>query len=399
MLGAIFVGLSGMQAYAKGLKTISNNVANMNTLGYKASTISFSDLSGVNGSGLSYTSSQLGGSTGRGVKYNPERIDFKQGSFEQTDNALDLSILGNGFLAVKNDAGETYYTRTGQFAVDSNGYIANQNGDRLTILNAGMQPETINVNDHLTNDPEATKTISITQAIGSGMATDAQIQNVQVYDAMGSVHTWTIKLAKQTPAADPTKTTYTVKVYEGETQMGADGTISFGNLDGAVGDPASFSINAVPSNAGAMSIKLDFSAAKMNAGADSLLQAKADGHVVGSLNNLTVDTHGKLVLVYSNQQKVELGAIAIADFQDQQQLTRVGNGLFQNTGTAGFVYKTSGADGSGTLQSGQLEASNVDLTAEFGNLILIQRGFDASSQVVSATNDMIQALFGMRGHG
>ena len=399
MLGAIFVGLSGMQAYAKGLKTISNNVANMNTLGYKASTISFSDLSGFSGSGLSYTSSQLGGSTGRGVRYNPERIDFTQGSFEQTDNALDLSILGNGFLAVKNEAGETYYTRTGQFSVDSNGYIANQNGDRLTVLNAGMVLETVNVNDHLTNDPEATKSISITQAIGSGMAADAQIQNVLVYDAMGSVHTWTIKLAKQTPAVDPTKTTYTVKVYEGDTQMGTDGTISFGNLDGAVGAPSTFSINAVPTNAGAMSVTLDFAAAKMNAGADSLLQAKADGHAVGSLNNLNVDAKGKLILVYSNQQKVELGAITIADFQDQQQLTRVGNGLFQNAGSAEVVYKTSGADGSGTLQSGQLEASNVDLTAEFGNLILIQRGFDASSQVVSATNDMIQSLFGMRGHG
>jgi len=399
MLGAIFVGLSGMQAYAKGLKTISNNVANMNTLGYKASTISFSDLSGVSGNGLNYSSSQLGGSAGRGVRYNPERIDFRPGNYEQTDNALDLSILGSGFLVVRNDAGNIYYTRTGQFSVGSDGYIANQNGDRLTILNEGLSPETVNVNDHLTSDPEATQTISITQAIGSGMTEDAQIQNVQVYDAMGSAHTWMFKLSKQTSTTDSSETTWIVKVFEGDTQMGVDGTVSFDNLNGAVIDPATFSINAFPVNAAAMSVTLDFSAAKMNASASSLLQASADGHAVGALNNLDVDNNGKLILVYSNGKRVELGDIAIADFQDQQQLTRVGNGLFQNTGGAAFAYKTSGVDGGGKLQSGQVEASNVDLTAEFGNLILIQRGFDASSQVVSATNDMIQALFGMRGHG
>jgi len=389
-----------MEAFAKGLKTISNNVANMNTLGYKASTISFSDLSGASGEDLNYSSSQLGGSAGRGVRYNPERIDFRQGSYEQTDNALDLSILGSGFLVVKNEAGNIYYTRTGQFSVGSDGYIANGSGDRLTILNAGLVPETVNVNDHLTNDPEASQKITITQAIGTGMTDDAQIQNLQVYDSMGSVHTWTIKLSKQ--AATPTdlsKTTYTVKVFEGDTQMGADSSISFDNLNGSVINPATFSINAAPLNAATMSVTVDFSAAKMNASSSSLLQATADGHAVGALNNLDVNDNGKLVLVYSNGEKVELGDIAIADFQDQQQLTRVGNGLFQNTGGSAFAYKTSGIDGGGKLQSGQVEASNVDLTAEFGSLILIQRGFDASSQVVSASNDMIQALFGMRGHG
>ena len=89
----------------------------------------------------------------------------------------------------------------------------------------------------------------------------------------------------------------------------------------------------------------------------------------------------------------------MATFEDQQQLVRVGQGLFKNAPRNTVRYSSSGAQGTGSLQTGQVEASNVDLTAEFGNLILIQRGFDASSQVVSATNDMIQQLFGMRGHG
>ena len=148
-----------------------------------------------------------------------------------------------------------------------------------------------------------------------------------------------------------------------------------------------------------MAVTLDFTAVKTASTTDGSLHSTPDGHASGVLTSASVNAKGELELGYSNSQTTVLGSIAIADFQDQQQLVRVSGGLFKNSGTGQFQYTSSGSNGIGTLQTGQVEASNVNLTSEFGNLILIQRGFDASSQVISASNDMIQQLFGMRGHG
>lgn len=397
MLGPIYIGLSGMQAYAKGLQTISNNVANLDTLGYKASTISFSDVFGEGGNGLSYTSGQ-GGTTGNGVQYDLDRTDFTQGTLQQTGGGLDLAIQGDGFLVVQNDNGDTFYTRTGQFSVDSKGYISNQNGDRLTILDSSNQPQTVNVNDHLTSAPVATTNVAFTNIIDSSTtATSPATANITVYDSIGAAHTWKISVAPATTTDTTAAKQWTVTVTEGTVPVGT-GTVAFGSNGNSV-SPSSFTINSTPTDANAMAVTLDFGKAQVLSNGTSTLTGKPDGYAVGSLTSAKVNANGEMVLTYSNSQTTTLGAISIADFQDQQQLVRVGGGLFKNSGTGQFQYTTSGANGIGTLQTGQVEASNVNLTSEFGNLILIQRGFDASSQVISASNDMIQQLFGMRGHG
>jgi flagellar hook protein FlgE len=120
---------------------------------------------------------------------------------------------------------------------------------------------------------------------------------------------------------------------------------------------------------------------------------------VGALASVGVDADGQIKLTYSNEKTDLLGAVAIADFRDPQQLERVGGGLLEDRHGARGRLLPSGIDGIGKLVSKQLEASNVDLSQQFGDLILIQRGFQASSQVVSVSNDMIQQLFGIRGQG
>jgi len=399
MLESIYIGLSGMNAYAKGLKTISNNVANLDTLGYKASTISFSDLFGEDAYSLGYTLQQQG-SYGTGVRYNPETIDFTQGSFQQTGGALDFAIDGNGFLVVQNDIGDIFYTKTGQFSVDQKGYVVNQNGARLTILNATNQPEAINVNSRLSYAPVATQTITFSQNLSSS-ATTADVPNIAVYDSNGTAHAWDVSLAPVTATgASGTTTQWTVTVKDETGATIGTGTIEF---NGGISVPGSSSVtvNTTPGGASAMSVNLDFSGVQsFSAGTTSTLQAsKVDGNAIGSLTSVTVNAQGQVVLNYSNSQTTMLGSVALADFRTPQQLVRVGNGLFKNPVAGPVQYTSSGAAGTGTLQTGEVEASNVNLTAEFGNLILIQRGFDASSQVISATNDMIQQLFGMRGHG
>lgn len=400
MLGSIYVGLSGMQAYSEGMKTISNDVANLDTLGYKASTLSFSDVFSQPDGSLGYVASESGGSTGNGVKYNKETIDFTPGTLQQTGGALDLAVNGNGFLVVQNTTGDTFYTKTGQFSVDSNGYVVNQSGSRLTLLNASNQPETINISGQKTNAPVATTTVTFGQNLSSS-ATSADVPNITVFDSNGVSHTWDVSLAPGAASASSgTTTNWTVTVKDETGAKIGTGTVSF---NGGVSVPGSSSVtvNATPNGAKAMAVTLDFSSvSSFSAGTtNTLATSKVNGNAIGTLTSVTVNSQGQVVINYSNAQTTVLGSVAMADFEDQAQLVRVGNGLFKNPAKDVVRYNASSSNGNGSLLTGQVEASNVNLTAEFGNLILIQRGFDASSQVVSATNDMIQQLFGMRGHG
>jgi len=169
-------------------------------------------------------------------------------------------------------------------------------------------------------------------------------------------------------------------------------------------DPANATITIATSPAGTdpLSVVLDFSGDvdSFSSGTLSTLRAaNVDGRGLGSLTSVTLDDTGQLKLSYSNQESELLGFVAIADVRDPQRLERVGAGLFRDAGGAGVRLLGSGQDGIGKLVSRQIEASNVDLSQQFGDLILVQRGFQASSQVISISNDMIQQLFGIRGQG
>src|SRR3954467_9395810 len=135
MLGSIYIGLSGLNAYSKGLQTISNNVTNLNTPGFKGTTFNFADSFGLGGLGSSFSHYIGGRQVGAGVRYGTESIDFRQGDLRQTGGDLDLAIQGSGLLVLKNGT-HTYYTRTGQFQIDKDGYVALLGSDyRLGVLN------------------------------------------------------------------------------------------------------------------------------------------------------------------------------------------------------------------------------------------------------------------------
>jgi flagellar hook protein FlgE len=399
MLGALFTALGGMNAFTQGLQTISNNVANLDTTGYKAQTVSFEDVFNQGGNGLDFTEG-ADQSVGAGVTFGTPQIDFSAGTMQQTGGKLDLAIQGNGFLVLKNEQGDTFYGTTGQFAVDANGYIASSTtGDRLTILNGSGQAAPINVNADQTNPPVGTSTITFTGNISSALTQAATVQGITVYDSSGAAHTWTVTLTP--PGNSGTPGQWTVSATDGTNNFGgaAADTIQFTASGAPVPgqDTVTFATTTYP---GGGSVTLSLKGATSFAqGSSNGLQASNDGNPSGNLTGITVNSSGQLVAAYSNNQTTTLGTVAIADFQNPQQLRQASNGLFINNSLGAFVLQSSGQGGVGTLLSGQVEASNVNLTAEFGDLILIQRGFDASSQIVSATNDMIQSLFGIRGHG
>jgi flagellar hook protein FlgE len=392
MFGSIYVGLSGLNAYSRGLQQVSNNVTNLNASGFKASTVSFNDLVGINGhGGASYSGSNDGG--GNGVEIGATRIDFKQGELRQTDRDLDLAIDGSGFLMLMR-GDEVLYTRTGSFEVNKDGFIVLAGTEyRLATLDASGRPVSLSIDASRTSAPTATTTIKLADNLSS-TATTYGISDVKVYDASGGEHVWQIKFTKPEGTANE----WSIEITDDKAKTVGTKTLKF--IQGQV-DPTTNKLLFEDSDSG-LSVTLDFSqnVTSFSAGTVSTLRsASVDGYKVGAITSITVNDTGKLEIGYSNEQKKELGPIAIADFRDPQALEQRSGGLFHDSGLAQRELTSTEDKRVGRVLSRRLEASNVDLAAAFGELILIQRGFQASSQIISVSNDMIQQLFGMRGQG
>lgn len=391
MFGSIYVGLSGLNAYSRGLQQVSNNVTNLNTSGFKAATVSFSDLYGVSGGGgLSYTDGGKG--AGNGVKLGENQIDLRQGELRQTERDLDLAMDGSGFLMLMRGE-EVVYTRTGSFEVNKDGFIVLAGTEyRLATLNEAGKAVSLSIDDNRISAPKPTTAIKFAGNLSS-TATTHGISDIKVYDSSGVEHVWQVQFTK--PAA--TGSEWTVKVTDAKgKEIGAQ-TLKF---IGSVPDPAATKLVFANTEAN-LSVTLDLSTVtSLSSGSESQMRVgSVDGYKLGAITSLRVNDLGKLEIGYSNEQKKELGAVAIADFRDPQALEQRSGGLFTDSGTGQRELLTSADERVGKVLSRRLEASNVDLSKQFGDLILIQRGFQASSQIISVSNDMIQQLFGIRGQG
>jgi flagellar hook protein FlgE len=386
-----------MNAYSRGLQTISNNVANLNSPGFKATATNFSDVFSYGGGGLTFFSGLGSAQAGNGVRFSEARVDFGQGDLRQSDGDLDLAIQGSGFLVLLKD-GKTYYSRTGQFIVDTDGFVSQTGGTgyRLGVLDGTGRAVALNLDSKRTSAPIATTTVKLSDNLSSS-ATTATISDIAVYDALGGKQTWQAKFDKVTDATG----VWTVTITD---QTGSEVGKQTLKFVGSTVDPAAnkLTFTKAISDTNPLSVVLDFSSGvtSFSAGTTSTLRAASvDGNGVGALTTVTIDEQGQVKLTYSNSKTDLQGFVALADFRDPQQLRRLSGGLFENAGNGPVRMISSGTEGIGRLLSKQSEASNVDLSQQFGDLILIQRGFQASSQVVSITNDMIQQLFGIRGQG
>lgn len=397
MLESIYIGMSGLTAHSKGLQTISNNVANINTPGFKTTTPRFSDLyygQQFSNNALGYAHTMQFGS---GVEYSYSFMNFTQGDIRNSDGQLDLAIQGEGFIPLL-DGDQVKYVRTGQFIVGDDGYIQdNGTGLRLATLSASGSLQPISLDGKRMNPPAPTKSIQFSDNLSSG-ATEFSIPNIDVYDNSGEKHTLKIVF---TPDNSIFPGRWSVAVHNADDQVIGQSTLQFlGGIPEPGMDVLEFTLEAT--NAPASTIQLDFSSGvtSFSAGTYSSLRvSKSDGYAAGTLSSTTVDEHGTLVLNYSNGQTEEMGKVALAKFSDPQRLVQESNGLFNASKSPPPSYTTSKQNGAGMLVSGYSEASNVDLSTEFGRLILIQRGFQASSQVISTANEMIMQLFQMRGQG
>lgn len=392
MFGAIYIGLSGLTAYSNGLKAVSNNVSNLNTTGFKSANVTFSDIYGTGSSGGLDYGYGFGGS-GHGVGLNAPTINFSQGELRQTDRDLDLAIDGNGFFVLQ-DGEQTYYTRTGSFAVNEEGYIVLSGTDyRLAVLDDDGRPVSLNIDSARTSAPAATDRIKFADNL-STTATSYTLPDVKVYNARGTESVWKIAFSRTETVSD----VWTVKITDAKGRDIGSKTLKF---SGSTVDPTTSTL-LFEDSANGLSVTLDFSAnvTSFSSGSVSTLRAaEVAGNPVGTIAKLAINQDGKLEISYTNEKKKELGAVAIADFREPQRLEQRGNGLFVSDGYGQQQLLPASDPRVGSILSKRLEASNVDLSGQFGDLILIQRGFQASSQIISVSNDMIQQLFGIRGQG
>lgn len=391
MFGAIYVGLSGLQAYSEGLQKVSNNVSNLNSTGFKSSAVSFSNLQSTRDSGGLGLRDGAGGS-GSGVSLDATMLDMKAGELRQTGRDLDLAIDGTGLLVLLKGK-EVRYTRTGSFDIDKDGYVTlNGTEWRLGVLDGAGRAVPVSIDPWRTNAPAVTTKVVFADNLSS-TATTYAINDVAVYDAGGGKHVWQLAFTRTENTSD-----WKIAVTDDKGKAIGEQTLTFAN-----GDPTAETAKPTFADAdNGLSVEFDFSTnvKSFSSGTVSTLRtASVDGHAVGTITTLGVNADGELEIGYSNDEKQQLGAVALAAFRDTQALVQESSGLFTVEGHPQVELLASSDPRVGLVKSQRLEASNVDLSKEFGELILIQRGYQASSQIISVSNDMIQQLFGIRGQG
>lgn len=393
MLDSIYIGMSGLVSFSKGLTNISNNVANLNTPGFKGSQLEFLDL--FYRYQYSGSSDQQGSpySEGSGVRAGATLANFSDGSFSQTGNDLDLAISGNGFFTLTK-AGQTFYTRAGQFQIDSEGYLsAKDDGARVAGFAGGGLTD-ISVSGKRSNPAQATRSINFVNTLSTS-STSFSVPNVPVFDSLGIEHKLTLNLTNNSAT---TPGSWTATLLDGSTTV-ATGGISYGATGSPVAGQDTLAFTYTPGGgANPSAITLDFSGSSYFSSSSSTLSVgKSDGYAAGYLTKTTVDTDGSVVLNYSNGQKVKDQRLALTWFDNTAALQAQGSNRYILNGTSAKVLGNPGDNGLGTLKSGGIELSNVDLAREFSELIIVQRGYQASSQVISAANEMIQQLGDIRG--
>ena len=403
MMDAIYTSLSGMQAYSTGLDVISNNVANLNTVGFKGSTPVFEDL--VSQSATASLSGEPENSeSGAGVTAQTLTQSFAEGPISATGAPLDAAIDGNGFF-VLNDNGTTLYTRAGQFEIDKNGYVVDTTTQAQVMFST---PTTtlgpLNVNSAQTDPPVATTTVTLSGNLVQNTTTPTTFTTpaIPVYDSSGASENLTVKFAQN--ATNPLQ--WTAQVEDASGNVIGSQTLTFNANGSPATGSTSITATVVPTSAPKFNVTFNLgtagqfdgvtSTASSGSSTTSTVQAAhVDGQALGTLTQYAFTNAGQLQITYSNGDTKTIGTLVLAGFQTQDQLKEVSNGDFVAAGGANPTLGAPLAGGLGSIEGGNLEQSNVDLTTQFTDLITIERGYQAGSQLVSAAGDMMQQLIDM----
>jgi flagellar hook protein FlgE len=397
------IPLSGLNASDTALATISNNLANLNTTGYKDTNVNFQDmfyqLLGSNGSG-----DQL--QVGAGTSVGSIATNFSGGSVEDTGVNTDVAITGNGFFVVQ-DGGNTYYTRAGDFTQNASGYLVTADGyevmgypatNGVVNTNGGLEP--IQLPMGMISAPTATQNISLEANLSSNTAVGGTYDtNITVYDSLGTSHVLSLDFTRTSSGWSYTATLPSSDITggTGTATTVASGSLSFdsnGNLTSTT--PITLSIPNLADGASTMSMNWELASSSGTglitqvSGSSSTSNTTQDGATSGSLTSFSINSDGTISGAFSNGTKV-VGQIALANFANLQGLTKEGDNNYSATISSGAaVVGTPGTSSMGTLTGSALELSNVDMSTEFSNLIIAERGYQANAKSVTTFDQIAQ---------
>ena len=401
------LALSGLNAAQSDLTVTANNIANTATAGFKGSRAEFAELFSVSPQGVSSNA------IGNGVRVSNVAQQFSQGNIDFTDNSLDLALSGQGFF-ILNDGGAMAYTRAGAFQVDSQGYIVNARQQRLQVYPPGTngQFNTGALSDIqlVTSEsaPSATTTVNVTLNLPANAAQPTvavfdpanvnsynSATSLTTYDSLGAAHTATMYFTK---TANPNE--WTTQLFVDGTAVGTAQTLEYDNT-GALIDPAGGTITfpsyTPATGAAAMDMTFDFSTTTQYGGTFNVNAITQDGFTTGRLIGIDIDETGIVNARFTNGNSQPLGQIAVANFANPQGLQQLGNTQWAETFSSGQALRgQAGNSGFGLVQSGALEAANVDITEQLVNMITAQRNFQANAQMISTADSITQTIINIR---
>lgn len=393
MFGSMEIGASGLAGFSNGLKVVSNNIANLNTPGFKRSQVLFGDalrqqfiVGGGHAGGYS--------STGQGLAVLGTPINFAQGDSAQTGNPLDAAISGEGFFVLR-EGDNTHYSRSGQFEFNDAGVLVSKTTKmRVAGLTETNGLTDISLDGYRTHLPQPTTAVKFVGNLSTSSGTHT-LDSVKVFDLAGVEHTLKVEFQQGT---DADINTWTVKLSDTSGVVGT-GTIKF--INGTL-DPSTtkVEINYAPTGGSEpFTFNLDFAAdvTAFSAGSTSTLNvASQDGYIAGFLTATTFDKDGALSLTYSNGKTRTGPKLALATFSSNDGLIAAANSEFTYNDSGSVRLGKANVSGLGEITASSIEGSNVEISDEFSELIIMQRGYQACSRVVSTANQMLQDLFDMK---
>lgn len=400
------IPLSGLEANSNSLNVIANNLANLNTDGYKAQTLNFGDmLFQMRGSAGNGDPIEIGS----GVQIESTTSNFTNGTVNSTGVASNMALQGNGFFVV-NNAGSTEYTRAGDFTVNSSGQLVDPNGDLLMGYSAtngvisttsALGPITVNQAATIPAVPttsfETSTNLQAASTLGTTFSTPISVvdslgvsQTLSIQYTNTGTNTWSYNItlpASATGAAAPTTV--------------ATGSLTFdssGALSSPTGSVTGINITGLSDGAAPLNLTWNLTGASgsptltQQDSASATTATNQNGYGVGTLTGYSVLANGTVQGMFSNQQTLALGQVAVAGFSNVQGLAQISNGDFQATVSSGAaVVGQAGVGGNGTITGGAVEASNVDLSTQFSNMIVAQQGYEANAKVLTTLNQVSQA--------
>jgi len=446
MMRSMFSGVSGLRAHQTRMDVIGNNVANVNTVGFKSGRVTFQEVFNqtLKGAGAPDSATGRGGTNpmqvGLGIGIGVVDTIVSRGSLQRTDNPTDLSVEGEGFFIVKGGENDTFrFTRAGNFGIDKLGNLVSGNGmnvmgwQKYTSKTDGsyefdtegqigainLYSDDENGNKRMIGARATTDAIfagnlnAAYDAIATGVPAAGQdqlITPVTIYDALGTEYKVNIRYWKRSASGTGSgrTTTWMWKIEPGTGLSIATGGVAsgmiqfdeFGQVTSAYSLTPDISFRPNTSGAGAsnFTVKFDFDNLTMYSADSSVKPTNVNGYPAGTLVTFNIGGDGIITGIYSNGQQQPLGLIALASFENPGGLQKVGDNMFIPTTNSGDFKKglKAGSEGVGMLNPGTLEMSNVDLSKEFTDMIVTQRGFQANSRIITTSDEMLQELVNLK---